>query len=483
MDLDTISRESREPKYENKSTILVLRQNNESQWCLRNDMKRAIIYEMIDNGRTVSKVGILHPSHALILALFNGKRTLGDISKVAAYLFEKPENDADDAVKSIISKWKEALIEKTDASYSSNYDPRDFILEASNIDLHTPRLYKPLMLAFRLSDDCMRDCIYCNVQKRQTEALKFLPLGRWEELADETREMGILSVTISGGDPFMHKDIVKILSLFTFRNIKLFVSTKSYISAKKAAQLARNGLRDIQFSIDAPIPEVADYLTNAQGFFLQATESIRNLIKSGIRVNINAILTSYNVLLAPMLVDLLEDLGVSKITLSTYGRSMYSHSDEFFVNERAGRWLEKIINDAKRPKVKYNYYRDDQSLTPGQKEEDFKQRAVCTASRWGFVILSDGKVIPCDEFPADDRFLIGDVTNKSIMEVWNAPANMMFTLPPRDVFKGTVCYECPEFEACTFKGKRCIRDSFKAYGTIFTAPPSCPRAAPAPRMF
>jgi radical SAM protein with 4Fe4S-binding SPASM domain len=199
-------------------------------------------------------------------------------------------------------------------------------------------------------------------------------------------------------------------------------------------------------------------------------------------------MTSYNILTAPTLVNLLADLGVIKVTISSYGRSIYTHRDQFFVDEYAGKWVEekvKKLSDNLKGVIKasFRYYQDERYLPKEAKEEKFRTRARCTASRWGFIILSDGKVIPCDECPVENDFIVGDVTNKSIMDVWKSSLNDNFVTPSRELFKGTVCYECVEFEGCSINGKRCFRDAFKAYGSVYTAPPDCPIAPESPRLY
>jgi MoaA/NifB/PqqE/SkfB family radical SAM enzyme len=49
-----------------------------------------------------------------------------------------------------------------------------------------------------------------------------------------------------------------------------------------------------------------------------------------------------------------------------------------------------------------------------------------------------------------------------------------FIHPAREQFQGTICHQCPEFEQCMWEQRRCYRDAYFCYGTVYGAPPLCP---------
>jgi MoaA/NifB/PqqE/SkfB family radical SAM enzyme len=49
--------------------------------------------------------------------------------------------------------------------------------------------------------------------------------------------------------------------------------------------------------------------------------------------------------------------------------------------------------------------------------EIFLKRPICSAGRTSMMIMPNGKVIPCEQLPCEDGFILGDVSVQSIMEV------------------------------------------------------------------
>ena len=465
-----------------KKKIMGLKWNKDSWWRLKHDVKRVIVYESREDGMIVNQAGFLTPSEAILISLFDGKRTIGEVMTVAGDVFQETADTTEQNIKKLLSKWSNTVEEKSEDMFTPQYNPIDFVIPAWKVDNVSWRFFKPITVHFRVADSCMRDCIYCNIETKPHEKSNLISLERWHQLAEETKELDIYAVMLSGGDPFMYDDFIEVVNCFTKRSIHPFISTKSLVTKDKAKALAESGIKIMQVSIDAPNRDVADFLTHSPGTFDQTVQSIKNLTETGIKVTTNTVVTSYNVLLIPSLVHFLNDLGVKKVKLAQYVRSHYAEYDvSLFISERAGKWLENEINKISNDKgididVRFDYLKDPSLIDPKEKKERFKERSLCSASRWGFVITGTGKAIPCDEIPVTDEYILGDVSKQSMLEVWNSPANTKYTVPPREPFKGTVCYDCEDFDECHRGKGRCFRDALKAYGSLYAPAPICWKA-------
>ncbi|MCP4149699.1 MAG: radical SAM protein [bacterium] len=465
-----------------KSKRLGLISNNIREWGLRNDVKRILLYEALDERVVINKIAALAPSDAIIFALFDGKRTTGEVIKTAADLFDETEEKAANTIERLLTGWRQAFEEKGDGSKTVQYDPGDFIIPAAEVDRTANRLYKPINIIFRLSEDCVRKCIYCNIERIPAKDSKPLSLERWEQLAEEVKQLGILSVSLTGGDPFINKNAIDIAGFFTSRGIHPFIATKSLVTEEKAKQLADIGIKAMQVSIDAPNEEVVDFLTASNGAFRQTVTTIKNLSAAGIRVSTNSVVTSYNALLIPELVRFLNKLGVKRMRISQYGRTSHAqHKDEFFLPKETGLWLEKKLLEMSRKEnleidAGFNYFKDFSTMTPRERKDSFEARALCSGGRWGVAVSSEGYVIPCDEMPTTEEYILGNLKHQSILEVWQSPKNDIYLNPSREPFKGTVCFDCESFEKCHHYKGRCYRDALKAYDSMYAPAPQCGKA-------
>jgi radical SAM protein with 4Fe4S-binding SPASM domain len=465
--------------------VLGLRHDNRGEWKLKHDVNRVVLYKYNNEVAEATNASLIHPAEAIVLALFDGKKTVADVEATVAGLFSVSIDTACPIVGAILQRHSEALTDGFQAD-APTYDPSTFVIPADQVNMDTSRFFRPLSLLFRVSDDCMRSCVYCSSPKPATK-LKLLSLDRYNELADECLQMQISAILIGGGDPFMRSDIVELIKIWTSRGIHPFITTKSFVSDLLAQRLADAGLRRMQVSFDSPVEKTADFMTGSRGFFKQAVVSIRNLLSNGIGVRINCIVTSHNVEQMPDLVRLLGDLGVYSLTLSPVGRSMHiSDFDSLFFDESEYKWFEKCRDVSRQypgMRIKADRVEDPGALSVEERNVRYPSRSLCTAGRWGLVIMSDGKVVTCDEVPAIEPFVVGDVSYESVAEVWSSPKIRYLQKPPRNQFLGTACFDCPDFDECHTGKGRCFRDAMKVYGSFYAPTPACPRAPRGLRLY
>ena len=463
------------------AAVYQLVENETTRWGIRNDVRRNFLYERSKDTGELVRGGILHPIEAIALALNDGTRSLDMVETELMHLFDLDRHTACANIEALLKRRADALSRLNgSASVANNrYNPRDFIIPAHLIDLETARLYKPIGLSFHLSDDCMRNCIYCNIERRKRRDTQELTRKRWVELFRECIDLDILTITLSGGDPFMNKDIVEFISLLTQAGIQPLTATKSRVSKEVARRLKEAGLQRIQVSIDAASYGLGDLMTGSPGAFESAIESIRNLLDAGMTVRSNCVMTRVNVGQAPALVNLLLGMGVDTISLTGFGRSLYvdpNLNDLLFLSQEEKDSLEALARSYTDGTVRASLGVDWSTSTPESRWESFPHRSMCSAGRWGFIIHSDGKVTLCDEMPLNDWNVVGDVTHQSILEVWQSPRIDQLLNPPMEQFKDTACADCADFTECANAPGRCFRDAQKSFGTYFAPSPNCPRA-------
>ncbi len=448
---------------------------------LRKEKNNISLYR-INEVYGVDAVELLHPTQAIILALFDGNRTLKSIYNEVKYLFEIEEqqltileNIIDDFVKKKIIVPKES--ECSEKEYK-RYNPEEFILPKSEIRFETPRLSRPLEIVWHLTENCTCNCIYCYNEKPLFENKHCLNSRRIIELGQEMVSMQINDVQFSGGDPLLYPDIYKILTLLCKNSISVYLSTKSFIDESKADMLALSGLNLIQLSIDSLDPNKCFIINGQVGHGLKMLQSIEYLKKRGFRVNINTVVTSLNIAEVPIIIERLKDLGVNRIGIAQYGKSIFNHHDFLFPNNNEVQKLIEIIEGYKTRgiPVYYSGVQDPGLLSYEEKEKTFFSRPRCGGLFYGCVIYPDGKLSICEQLPINSPFRWGDLTNTSLYETWNDEKFLEILYPKREYFRGSVCYTCEIFEECNSKIGRCIRNTLQAFNNYWMPDPRCPKA-------
>lgn len=99
-----------------------------------------------------------------------------------------------------------------------------------------------------------------------------------------------------------------------------------------------------------------------------------------------------------------------------------------------------------------------------EKTSAFWERAFCTANRRGVVVLPNGKVTICEELYFHEYFIIGDITNQTLIEVWNSPRALELAYPDQALIPDGPCKDCPDFSHCHKDLGRCVKPPMKELG-------------------
>ncbi len=147
---------------------------------------------------------------------------------------------------------------------------------------------------FELTYACNLDCEFC--YNDLGLAGTPLTLAEYRKILDELAEMGVLNITLSGGEPLAHKDFFAIGAYA--RELGFVVRIKSNGHALRGT-IARR-LREevdpyiVEVSLHGSTAAVHDRQTRVPGSFERLLANLEELRALGIRLKVNSTLTSYN---------------------------------------------------------------------------------------------------------------------------------------------------------------------------------------------
>lgn len=84
---------------------------------------------------------------------------------------------------------------------------------------------RPLIstLQFELSSRCNERCIHCYIPDKKKNHGFDMPLEKVKGVIDEFAEMGGINVTLSGGEAFLHKDLMTIVKYCREKDLKISI--------------------------------------------------------------------------------------------------------------------------------------------------------------------------------------------------------------------------------------------------------------------
>jgi len=454
-------------------------------WLLRDDGDNLLLYKCT---YSELKYRVLSPVQALILPFFSGERSYGDIQAIWLHL-TKPSHKAeslgelDELVRNLTAPDK--VIGLTGAASDSFKDKAKIPLpDFGNYRWPAERTGVPVSVLVAPTNRCVAQCRYCYAERKLDEELT---CAEWIGIFDQFAELSIRIVDLAGADPFMRADVFDLLRAMVERDFTFSVSTKSHISPAWARRLAELGIgrdqpgatdRGVQVSVDSANNQLASWLTGVNNYLDRARSTTANLIAAGLNPRIKCVLTPYNWEEAGQIVELFSSLGARRFQFVQYGRSIYRHSDDLFLTREQKLRLSESLPRlaAKRGDLEIVFQDETGEVRTGEQiKAAWEQRPICTGGRAALYVLPNGDVSLCEQLPHAPEHVVGNLLRESLLEIWNGAALDKFIHPDRSKFEGTACRACPEFEPCHWGRGSCYRASLTAFGSVYDAPPGCPR--------
>jgi radical SAM protein with 4Fe4S-binding SPASM domain len=333
----------------------------------------------------------------------------------------------------------------------------------------------PLTLQWLVTRYCNRHCIYCFAGAVPGAKAKDAAINgeRMREVLREAARLGTYNFFLTGGEPLLRDDVYDLIGYALSVGLIPEVISKQLIPSEGASRLAEAGLQQIFLSIDSLDPETAHRLTGARHFAREIVQSIERLVARGIVVNAKSVLTSENIDGIPATVARLEGLGVKWVGLEVYSRNLERHSDHLAPSRdqllRLREWSEKFGAEPDHT-IQVSFSWNPEPSAPADLGAD---SFVCHNGTTSILLLPDGRVARCDKRLPGNEFIVGDLRKQSVHEAWSSAAMLDSMKPPREWYRGTLCYECTQFDTCHERG-RCWYSAYLTSGTLFGPQSNCP---------
>ncbi|MCE5251059.1 radical SAM protein, partial [bacterium] len=143
-------------------------------------------------------------------------------------------------------------------------------------DVSERRLYS---VTLAVTNRCSYRCWHCYNAGRSQEDI---PLPVIKELVRDLQNMGVVRVTLTGGEPLLRKDLESIAGAFDKRASLNLNTTGSGLTAERASALRDNGLFALGVSIDSENPEEHDRMRGVKGAFTTALRALDLASKNGL---------------------------------------------------------------------------------------------------------------------------------------------------------------------------------------------------------
>ena len=321
-------------------------------------------------------------------------------------------------------------------------------------------------LQFELSSRCNERCIHCYIPNAKKNKGLDMPTAKVKNLLDEFAQMGGIHVTLSGGEVFLHKDILEIVKYCREKDLKISILS-NLISLKDddIPVLKDANLSLIQVSLYSTDPQIHDKITTVKGSCKKTMSAIEKLIDADIPVQISCPIMKTNKDTYLDVIKYAEDKGIKAQTdYVLMARADYStdNLDQRLSMEETEKLLRQIIeNDLSYRKGTLKQVPKSEAMMLDF--EKFKMQPVCSVGYDNCCIAANGDVYPCAGW---QNYVLGNVYRQSLQEIWE---NSEKIKPLRQITESSFpqCLKCEAFDFCS----RCLVRNFnETNGDMFKIP-------------
>lgn len=343
----------------------------------------------------------------------------------------------------------------TDEKVSDN--TQDFFLEEVQ--------GRPLIssLQFELSSRCNERCIHCYIPNDKKNHGFDMPTAKVKSVIDEFAAMGGIHVTLSGGEAFLHKDIIDIARYCREKDLKISILS-NLISLKddQIKALKEVNLSLIQVSLYSMDPDIHDFITTVKGSFEKTKASIEKLVAADIPIQISCPIMKANRVGYTKVLDYAKKLKVKALT----DYIMMARSDldtGNLANRLSLEETEELLRDIIEHDILYREETLQQLPITDEIKfnlERFMKQPVCGVGYDNCCITANGDVYPCAGW---QDYVLGNVYKQTLKEIWEESERV------KELRKITQASfpQCLECEARDYCARCLVRNYNESGGDMF----------------
>lgn len=344
----------------------------------------------------------------------------------------------------------------------------------------------PQSAEIAITNKCNLKCRYCFHFGSDGDVKQELPAGEWLKFFDELKRIGVLNITIQGGEPFCREDLEEIIYGISQRNMRFTILTNGGLITDDMARLLvlSKACSQVQVSIDGASSRIHDS-NRGKGSFAAAINGIRALKKQGVNVGVRVTINKLNVM----------DLeNIAKLLLEDIGLQRFSTNEAFYMGLCKQNY-KKVQLDAKDKSIAMDVLlrltkkyggRINATAGPLQEARDWimMERAVrqekthiagprgklisCNGPMMKIGVRADGVIVPCLLM---SHLELGRINKDDIVKVWKTHPVLKELRLRKDIpltaFKS--CRECIYVNYC---GGSCPALSYTSSGNEYGIEPS-----------
>ena len=220
---------------------------------------------------------------------------------------------------------------------------------------------------FYLTQGCNLACRHCWLApKSDPEGTRYptLPIDLFEKIVSEAKPLGLNTVKLTGGEPLLNPDFLKMLEVVRREGLRLTIETNGVLCSAKHAEAIRQTCKrpSVSVSLDGTDAETHELIRGVSGCFAEALKGIKNLTDVGIKPQIIFSVMKRNVDQIESIVRLAEELGAGSVKYNLVqptarGEHLHQRDETLSIAELVslGRHVQMVMQTTTSLRLYYSY--------------------------------------------------------------------------------------------------------------------------------
>lgn len=284
---------------------------------------------------------------------------------------------------------------------------------------------------------CNERCIHCYIPHHLKN--HHMNIDLFNKIVDESKEMNLLNLTLTGGEPMLHPKFIEMIKRCKAQNISINVlSNLTVLSEEIVNELKGYPLASIQASLYSIDPSIHDAITKMKGSCNLTKEAIKKLVDNNVNIQISCPILKNNMNCYSDVIEWAKTLNLN--VSSDYELIGKYNSDTSNLDCRL------TYDEIYRILQKDKYFNIGNLI----KEVDEKKSLtvednICSVCRYSLCISENGNVYPCAGWQSN---VLGNICNYKLKQIWNESEKVknLRSIKIKDINK---CANCDDRIYCS----------------------------------
>ena len=330
----------------------------------------------------------------------------------------------------------------------------------------------PQVLLAEVTHRCPLQCVYCSNPTELIKKNEEITTEIWQKVFQEAADLGVLQVSISGGEPATRRDLPSLIK--AARDADLYVNLiTSGIGFSKARleEVVEAGCEHIQLSLQDVDSDGAELISNLKRGLERKLEFASWVTSLSVPLTINAVMHRLNLDRLPQTIDMAIEMGARRLEIANvqyHGWASFNKKILMPTQEQSDR-TNQIVSDARKAHL-------GKLLIDYVPVDHYAEYPKSCMNGWGqvaLIIAPDGYALPCHNATMLSHLNFANVKNNSLHTIWYE--SEAFNAYRGDAWMPEICKTCDRKEI-DFGGCRC--QALAILGDASAADPVCSRAHP-----